>query len=139
MNPEKTLKVVLKELRKLGICLANGSNGKDLCSSIANIKYHKSLFIELINREDILDIESMASPLKYLERLYLAGNLKNLPDWISSIESLVRMILTRSNLIDDPMRVVHVLPNLLGASTCGCIQRTQVWIMPAVKAASNWK
>ncbi|KAL5840891.1 hypothetical protein ACOSQ4_013499 [Xanthoceras sorbifolium] len=123
MNPEKTLKVVLKELRKLGICLANGSNGKDLCSSIANIKDHKSLFIELINREDILDIESMASPLKYLERLYLAGNLKNLPDWISSIESLVRMILTRSNLIDDPMRVVHVLPNLLGASTCGCIQR----------------
>ncbi|KAI9186273.1 hypothetical protein LWI28_015627 [Acer negundo] len=76
----------LRQLRILGVQLING-NGKD--------------------------IESVASPPKYLEGLYLSGNLKKLPNWIFNLQNLVQVFLARSDFTDDPMRVLHSLPNLL--------------------------
>ncbi|KAK2640001.1 hypothetical protein Ddye_027796 [Dipteronia dyeriana] len=102
----------LRQLRGLGVQLVNG-NGKDLFSSIANMNYLKLLAIELPNRDETFDIESMASLPKYLERLYLTGNLKKLPDWILNLQNLAKVYLTRSDFTDDPMIVLHSLPNLL--------------------------
>ncbi|KAK1583461.1 hypothetical protein Q3G72_024017 [Acer saccharum] len=102
----------LRQLRVLGIQHVNG-NGKDLFSSIANMNHLKNLCIELTNRDETFDIESVASPPKYLERLYLLGNLKKLPDWIFNLQNLAKVYLTRSDFTDDPMRVLHSLPNLL--------------------------
>ncbi|KAI9185898.1 hypothetical protein LWI28_011719 [Acer negundo] len=102
----------LRQLRVLGVQLVNG-NGKDMFSSIANMNYLKTLCIELTNRDETFDIESVASPPKYLERLYLLGNLKKLPDWIFNLQNLARVYLSRSDFTDDPMRVLHSLPNLL--------------------------
>ncbi|KAK0602812.1 hypothetical protein LWI29_037184 [Acer saccharum] len=102
----------LRQLRVLGVQLVNG-NGKDMFSSIANMNYLKTLCIELTNRDETFDIESVASPPKYLERLYLLGNLKKLPDWIFNLQNLAKVYLSRSDLTDDPLRVLHSLPNLL--------------------------
>ncbi|KAK4852337.1 hypothetical protein QYF36_023074 [Acer negundo] len=102
----------LRQLRILGVQLING-NGKDMFSSIANMNYLKKLGIELTNRDETFDIESVASPPKYLEGLFLSGNLKKLPNWIFNLQNLVQVFLARSDLTDDPMRVLHSLPNLL--------------------------
>ncbi|KAK2640003.1 hypothetical protein Ddye_027798 [Dipteronia dyeriana] len=102
----------LRQLRVLGVQLVNG-NWEDMFSSIANMNDLKTLCIELTNRDDTFDIEPMASPPEYLEFLYLMGNLKKLPDWIFNLQNLAKVYLTRSDFTDDPMRVLHSLPNLL--------------------------
>ncbi|XP_031264075.1 disease resistance protein RPM1-like [Pistacia vera] len=102
----------LRHLRKLAIRITNG-NGKDLCACIENLEKLESLSIKLASREEILDIESMTSPPHGLQRLYLRGNMKKLPDWIFKLEYIVRIGLDLSGLTDNPMRVLQALPNLL--------------------------
>ncbi|XP_031283640.1 disease resistance protein RPM1-like [Pistacia vera] len=102
----------LTHLRKLGVWLKNG-NGNDLCACIANMEKLESLVVQSTSRDEVLDIESMVSPLHGLQRLYLKGNMKKLPDWIFKLEYLVRIGLDLSGLNDDPIRVLQALPNLL--------------------------
>ncbi|KAJ0101985.1 hypothetical protein Patl1_03857 [Pistacia atlantica] len=101
----------LRHLRNLGIRLTNG-NKKDLCACIGNLEKLVSLTIHSTSREEILDIESI-SPPHGLQRIYLTGNMKKLPDWILKLEYIVKICFDLSGLTDDPMRVLQALPNLL--------------------------
>ncbi|XP_031270452.1 disease resistance protein RPM1-like [Pistacia vera] len=102
----------LRNLRKLGIRVTNG-NETDPYACIGNLEKLVCLSIEVTSREEILDIESMTSPPVGLERLYLKGNMKKLPDWIFKLEYIVRIGLELSGLTDDPLKVLQTLPNLL--------------------------
>ncbi|CAN1171029.1 Disease resistance protein RPM1 [Linum perenne] len=73
----------LTQLRRLGILNLKNSDGNMLCSSIEKL------------------------------RLYLAGCLKKLPEWISTLDSLVTLVLKWSRLQDDPSPSLQHLPNLL--------------------------
>ncbi|XP_031265012.1 disease resistance protein RPM1-like [Pistacia vera] len=101
----------LRHLRKFAIWITYG-NEKDICACIGNLEKLISLTI-LISREEILNIESMTSPPHGLQRLRLTGNMKKLLDWIFKLEHLVRISLDLSGLIDDYIRVLQALPNLL--------------------------
>lgn len=77
------------------------------------MEHLESLTVESTSRGEILDIQSFSSPPQYLQRLYLVGNLKNLPEWILKLKILFRIGSSSSRLPDDPMRVLQALPNLL--------------------------
>ncbi|KAH9652498.1 NB-ARC domain-containing protein [Citrus sinensis] len=102
----------LRQLRKLGIRPQNG-NGKDVCALIANLENLESLTVLMASKEEILDLQSLSSPPQYLQRLYLTGNMKKLPDWIIKLKNVIRVGLDLSGLTEDPIRVLHALPNLL--------------------------
>ncbi|XP_044462803.1 disease resistance protein RPM1-like [Mangifera indica] len=125
--------VVLKELRKLShlrklaIKMPNG-NEKDLCACIENMEKLESLVISSTSREEILDIESMASPPKCLQRIYLKGNMKKLPNWVFKLKNIVRIVLNLSGLTDDPMRVLQAVPNLLELRLCETYHEEQLHI-----------
>ncbi|KAJ0100766.1 hypothetical protein Patl1_03820 [Pistacia atlantica] len=102
----------LRHLRKLGIRVTNG-NAKDLCACIANMEKLESLHLKLASGEEILDREFMASPPHCLQRLYLKGNMKKLPDWVFKLECIIRISLNLLGLSDYPIRVLQALPNLL--------------------------
>ncbi|GAY34947.1 hypothetical protein CUMW_277650, partial [Citrus unshiu] len=102
----------LRQLRKLGIRPQNG-NGKDLCALIANLENLESLTVGMTSKEEILDLQSLSSPPQYLQRLYLKGNMKKLPDWIFKLKNLIRLGLELSGLTEEPIGVLQALPNLL--------------------------
>ncbi|KAH9652482.1 NB-ARC domain-containing protein [Citrus sinensis] len=102
----------LRQLRKLGIRPQNG-NGKDVCALIANLENLESLTVGMTSKEEILNLQSLSSPPQYLQRLYLMGNMKKLPDWIFKLENLIRLGLELSGLAEEPIRVLQASPNLL--------------------------
>ncbi|KDO74058.1 hypothetical protein CISIN_1g0426362mg, partial [Citrus sinensis] len=88
-------------------------NGKDVCALIANLENLESLTVLMASKDEILDLQSLSSPPQYLQRLYLTGNMKKLPDWIFKLKNVIRLGLDLSGLTEDPLRVPHALPNLL--------------------------
>ncbi|GAY35975.1 hypothetical protein CUMW_283410 [Citrus unshiu] len=102
----------LRQLRKLSIRPQNG-NGKDLCGLIANFENLENLNVLMKSKEEVLDLQSLSNPPQYLERLYLKGNMKKLPDWIFKLKNVIRLGLDLSGLTEEPIRVLQALPNLL--------------------------
>ncbi|CAN0923241.1 Disease resistance protein RPM1 [Linum grandiflorum] len=101
----------LTQLRRLGILNLKKSDGKMLCSSIEKMVNLRALSVNSDNSE-VIDMEFLTSP-PLLQRLYLAGCLTKLPEWISSLDSLVTLVLKWSRLQDDPSPSLQHLPNLL--------------------------
>ena len=76
------------------------------------MKYLEALCI-CARDDDILKLETISDPHRYLRTLYLQGCLSKLPDLLPTLRNLVRMSLTLSRLSYDPMEVLQALPNLL--------------------------
>ena len=107
----------LKQLRKLGITNLMEEDGLSLCASISNMKYLEALCI-CARDDDILKLETISDPPRYLRTLYLQGCLSKLPEWLLTLRSLVRVCLRRSRLSYDPVEVLQALPNLLEVELC---------------------
>jgi disease resistance protein RPM1 len=103
----------LKQLRKLGIVKLKKKHGKALCSSVERLTNLRALSATSITENEIIDLDYVSSPPQYLQRLYLGGRMEKLPDWISSLDSLVRLVLKWSQLNDDPLVSLQHLPNLV--------------------------
>ncbi|KDO39529.1 hypothetical protein CISIN_1g042184mg [Citrus sinensis] len=108
----------LRQLRKLSIRPQNG-NGKDLCVLIANLENLENLIVLMKSKEEVLDLQSLSNPPQYLQRLYFKGDMKKLPDWIFKPKNVIRLGLDLSGLTEDPIRVLHALPNLLQLRLAG--------------------
>uniref|UniRef100_F6HA34 Disease resistance protein RPM1 n=1 Tax=Vitis vinifera TaxID=29760 RepID=F6HA34_VITVI len=102
----------LRQLRRLGITNLVEDDGLRLCASISNMKHLESLCI-CSKDDDILKLETISVPPRYLRNLYLQGCLSKLPEWLPTLRSLVRVCLRRSGLSYDPVEVLQALPNLL--------------------------
>ena len=102
----------LKQLRKLGITNLMEEDGPSLCASISNMKHLESLCI-FSKDDDILKLETISVPPRYLRTLHLQGRLSRLPEWLPTLRSLVCVSFTRSRLSYDPMEVLQGLPNLV--------------------------
>ncbi|KAJ7943897.1 Disease resistance protein [Quillaja saponaria] len=103
----------LTQLRKLGIMKLREQDGKDLCSSIERLTKLRALSITSVGENETIDLQYLSSPHQFLERLYLTGRLENLPNWIPSLHSLVRLFLKWSHLKNDPLVYLQDLPNLV--------------------------
>ena len=73
----------------------------------------RSLKISAISEQEVIELQSMSSPPLLLQSLVLRGRLENLPEWIPKLKSIVRIGLTWSRLIDDPLEILQALPNLM--------------------------
>jgi len=82
----------------------------DLCIAI------RSLEIKATSEEEVLNLQSMPDPPPLLQSLGLHGRLEKLPEWIPKLESIASISLKRSKLMEDPLKVLQSLPNLMSLS-----------------------
>ncbi|CAL5429413.1 unnamed protein product [Camellia sinensis] len=103
----------LTQLRKLGITKLRREDGVALCSSNENLRNLRSLDVNSVEEDEVIDVQHMSSPPPYLQRLWLQGRLETLPPWITSMHSLVKLRLRWSRLRVDPLESLQALPNLV--------------------------
>ena len=103
----------LVQLRKLEISKLKRENGIALCAILETMSHLQSLAIAATSEEEVLELQSMSSPLPLLETLGLSGHLEKFPKWILKLDSIVKINLHWSNLMEDPLKVLQVLPNLM--------------------------
>ncbi|KAL2465305.1 Disease resistance protein RPM1 [Abeliophyllum distichum] len=103
----------MKELRRLCILKLRTDDGMALCSSIENLHNLRVLGISSSAEDEIIDLHYMSSPPLFMQRLYLTGHLAKFPHWIQSLRSLVKVYFKWSQLLDDPLKYLQDLPNLV--------------------------
>nr|KYP37838.1 Disease resistance protein RPM1 [Cajanus cajan] len=102
----------LRQLRDLRMYKFRGEYGKTLCSSINEMPLFGKLYIYTENENEAIDLHCMLL-LSMLRKLYLHGNLGNLPNWIPQLQNLVKLFLVYSNLTNDPLEFLKDLPSLM--------------------------
>lgn len=102
----------LSQLRRLGIMKLREEDGRDFCSSIERLTNLRALSVTSEGENKAIDLRFISSPHPFLQRLYLSGHLHELPKWIPSLRSLVRLFLKWSHLKHDPLVYLEDLPIL---------------------------
>ncbi|CDP19598.1 unnamed protein product [Coffea canephora] len=123
----------LAQLRELSITKLRRDDGKELCSSLANLTSLQKLSVGSIGKGDdheFIDLNhhppslSSSSFLQSLRMLLLCGRLEKMPQWVAHLHSLVRIDLDWSRLRseEDPLESLQYLPNLGEIHFCGSYQ-----------------
>ncbi|OMO69186.1 Disease resistance protein [Corchorus olitorius] len=94
----------LTQLRRLGVIKLKENDGPALWSSVQKLSQLRALSITSDNNREMIDLpdDNELFP-RYLQRLYLTGPLKKLPNWLSRVTSLARLSLKWSRLDDSPL------------------------------------
>lgn len=104
----------LTKLRRLGITKFIAEHGQILCLSLQKLQMLKSLNVHAYDEDEIIDLNDLSSAtLKSLKHLYLHGRLEKLPNWMSSVLSLTRIILRWSRLGEGLLVTLGALPHLV--------------------------
>uniref|UniRef100_A0A6N2KXM4 NB-ARC domain-containing protein n=1 Tax=Salix viminalis TaxID=40686 RepID=A0A6N2KXM4_SALVM len=103
----------LTQLRRLGILKLREEQGMDLCYTLERLKHLTAMYVVSLNKTDVLQLDSISSPPKYLQRLYLKCSLSALPGWIASLQYISKLVLQYSNLKSDPLKALQKLPSLV--------------------------
>ncbi|XP_027182104.1 disease resistance protein RPM1-like [Coffea eugenioides] len=125
----------LTQLRETYITNFRTEDGKELCSSLANLTSLQRLGVESIRKGDdheIIDLNhhhpslssSSCSFLQSLRMLILCGRLEKMPQWVAHLHGLIRIDLNWSRLRgeEDPLESLQHLPNLHTINFCGSYQ-----------------
>ncbi|WVZ91899.1 hypothetical protein U9M48_038012 [Paspalum notatum var. saurae] len=106
----------LTQLRKLAVRGINQENCKELCSTLADLSRVESMSLRSSGNESGLHgcLDGLSTPPKNLQSLKLYGKLIKLPEWIGGLQSLVKLVLEETRLmeVDGTMQVLGKLPNL---------------------------
>uniref|UniRef100_A0A6N2KVM9 Disease resistance protein RPM1-like n=1 Tax=Salix viminalis TaxID=40686 RepID=A0A6N2KVM9_SALVM len=102
----------LTQLRRLGILKLREEQGMDLCYTLERLEHLTAMYVVSLNKTDFLQLDSISSPPKYLQRLYLKCSLSALPGWIASLQYISKLVLQYSNLKSDPLKALQKLPSL---------------------------
>uniref|UniRef100_M8BY30 Disease resistance protein RPM1 n=1 Tax=Aegilops tauschii TaxID=37682 RepID=M8BY30_AEGTA len=101
----------LTSLRRLGVEVQMvGEEGKDLCSSIANLVHLERLEVRSKSLEFLKETKSL--PPKHLLSLRLSGRLGKLPGWMDSLHDLAKVKLIQTQLKQVDIDVLGKLRNL---------------------------
>ncbi|PON86712.1 NB-ARC domain, LRR domain containing protein [Trema orientale] len=103
----------LRQLRKLGISRLTTEVASSLFACIGEMRHLEYLSLDSMSNHEILDLEAISSPLRFLQRLVLKGILLSLPNWIPSLQNLSMLCLSCSRLSYDPLEYLRRLPNLV--------------------------
>ncbi|KAK6249569.1 hypothetical protein SCA6_003574 [Theobroma cacao] len=104
----------LVQLRKVGIIDVTGENVGEVFASIGNMQglLCLSLVGKYVNPQQVLVLPDSISPPPTIRKLRLDGLLQKLPQWLGSMKMLTKLRLGFSYLSENPMLVLHLLPNL---------------------------
>nr|TKS05046.1 hypothetical protein D5086_0000137400 [Populus alba] len=111
-HPQRTGKLVASKMRKLGITDLKREHGRDLCTALEEMVYLQTQSVFSVNKDEILEAQTMSPPPPHLQSLYLHGKSERFPCWISKLNNLVTLGLVFSRLTDDPVKVFQALPSL---------------------------
>ncbi|KAG5244629.1 NBS-LRR resistance protein [Salix suchowensis] len=100
----------LTQLRRLGILKLREEQGMDLCYTLERLKHLTAMYLVSLNKTDFLQLDSISSPPKYLQCIYLKCSLSALPGWIASLQYISKLVLQYSNLKSDPLKALQKLP-----------------------------
>ncbi|KAJ0017487.1 hypothetical protein Pint_09714 [Pistacia integerrima] len=103
----------LTNLRKLYIGGITGSNSKELCSCLREMKKLSSLTIISKHPTENLQLNTLLRSPPRLEKLKLQGSLRRLPSWFQSLNCFHTLYLCQNLIEDDPFPILEQLPNLL--------------------------
>lgn len=103
----------LSHLRRLGVRNLREVDGEELSKSITKLTNLVHLKVASVNEEELLNLEALSSPPPDLQKLSLYGRLENMPHWFGSLTSLTHLELCWSELWEDPLPSLELLPNLL--------------------------
>ncbi|KAL5199840.1 hypothetical protein ABZP36_021043 [Zizania latifolia] len=102
----------LTQLRKLGLVGVSEMQGKELSAALDKLPYLRSLHLD----SDSYDLRWLGSILilpLHLQSLKLGGHLSGLPSWVVTLTNLTKIYLTATGLVQDDLRVLGTLPNLV--------------------------
>ncbi|XP_045827016.1 disease resistance protein RPM1-like [Trifolium pratense] len=106
----------LRQLRKLSLFHVMEDHISTLSSSLNEMQHLENLSILSItvtkNCYDLTDLHLNPPPSK-LRTLKLIGMLKKFPEWILQLQNLVKLKLEYTKLIDDPIKLLENMQNLL--------------------------
>ncbi|GMN69293.1 hypothetical protein TIFTF001_038341 [Ficus carica] len=100
------------KLQSLGIIGLRYKDGRRLFGCTEKMTELKSLTVESTSENELIDLGHMSSPPTKLTRLNLSGRLKNLPEWFSQLQKLVKIRLNYSQLEVDPLDVLQTMSHL---------------------------
>ncbi|KAF3439289.1 hypothetical protein FNV43_RR17565 [Rhamnella rubrinervis] len=106
----------LTQMRKLVIQQLRTEDGKLVCECIEKMIHLQQLEVTATRSGyefEIIDLESMSSPPRFLQRLCLQGRLSGLPEWITKLQNLSRLWICWSELEYDPIETLKFLNNLV--------------------------
>ena len=103
----------LTQLRKLEISKLKREHGMSLCTALEKMSYLRSLRLSSTSEEENLELQSMSSLPSLLQILSLKGRLEKLPECIVKLKNIVKIRLQWSRLMDDPLNILQLLPNLM--------------------------
>jgi disease resistance protein RPM1 len=106
----------LSQLKMLAISNMTAEFGRALCTCIQNMLHLRFLIVCSINKDEIIDLQSISSPPPFLEHLALRGRLEKLTNWIPKLQNLRTLVLLFSSLEEDLLLCVQALPNLINFS-----------------------
>ena len=95
---------------------------------LEKMSHLRSLDIRATSEEEVLELQSMSFPPTLLQTLVLSRQLEKLPEWILKIKSIVRIALCWSRLLDDPLKDLQALPNLMRLRLYSAYRREQLHI-----------
>ncbi|KAJ6737757.1 DISEASE RESISTANCE PROTEIN RP [Salix viminalis] len=120
----------LTQLRRLGILKLREEQGMDLCYTLERLKHLTAMYVVSLNKTDFLQLDSISSPPKYLQRLYLKCSLSALPGWIASLQYISKLVLQYSNLKSDPLKALQKLPSLVVLELRQAYAGEELWCDP---------
>jgi disease resistance protein RPM1 len=105
----------LKLLRDLRLFCVEVEHESDLSLSINQMQHLEKLVISFSVLNEVVDLHLISS-LSTLQNLSLFVKLEKLPEWIPKLQNLVNLELSYSELIDDPLKSLQNMQNLLSLS-----------------------
>ncbi|XP_058114403.1 disease resistance protein RPM1-like [Magnolia sinica] len=119
----------LTQLKKLAIGEVKGEDCRQLCDSISQLKWLRSLKIVALGRDE-LNLQELSQPPQYLEKLHLVGVMKEFPRWVGSLNCLRHINLTCSQFENDPLTTLGRLPNLAVLGLVNAYVGKQIYCTP---------
>ncbi|KAL5546732.1 hypothetical protein UlMin_006419 [Ulmus minor] len=108
----------LRKLRWLGVSKLTSETWRGVWASIRNMDHLQRLALFAKDENEVLDLQYISSPPRFLRDLILKGQVQNLPDMIPQFQNLRRLNLDLSRLIDEPFICLKGLPNLETLQLC---------------------
>ncbi|XP_051137091.1 disease resistance protein RPM1-like [Andrographis paniculata] len=102
----------LTQLRRLELTNLKEDDGTALCASIEKMKDLHHLLLVAKDENEYLQIGGLSSTPLVLRKLTLAGRLRDIPHWLSSLRNVMYLHLHWSQLTMDPIPCLSKLPVL---------------------------